>query len=179
MRVLIIIWLWILSKISHWIEWKQVINRSTHDDVIKWKHLPRHWPFVWGIHRFRTQRPMTRSFEVFLICVWINDWVNNREAGDLRRRRAHDDVIVIDGYWAISTWFGNIRTRLMKFMFGHWSMVTTCWNIVFIVWNARFMLLMLPVPFTRGDKVLLHFDGLVQDCGYSSVLATELLQSCA
>ena len=22
-----------------------------HDDVIKWKHSPRHWPFVRGIHR--------------------------------------------------------------------------------------------------------------------------------
>ena len=22
-----------------------------HDDVIKWKHFPRHWPFVRGIHR--------------------------------------------------------------------------------------------------------------------------------
>ena len=30
-----------------------------------------------------------------LICAWINDWVNNREAGDLRRHRAHYDVIVI------------------------------------------------------------------------------------
>ena len=27
-----------------------------------------------------------------LICVWINDWVNNREAGDLRRYRGHYDV---------------------------------------------------------------------------------------
>ena len=24
---------------------------SHHDDVIKWKHFPRYWPFVWGIHR--------------------------------------------------------------------------------------------------------------------------------
>ena len=24
---------------------------SCHDDVIKWKHLPRYWPFVRGIHR--------------------------------------------------------------------------------------------------------------------------------
>ena len=23
----------------------------SHDDVIKWKHFPRYWPFVWGIHR--------------------------------------------------------------------------------------------------------------------------------
>ena len=30
-----------------------------------------------------------------LICVWINRWVNNREAGDLRRYRAHYDVIVM------------------------------------------------------------------------------------
>ena len=22
-----------------------------HDDVSKWKHFPRYWPFVWGIHR--------------------------------------------------------------------------------------------------------------------------------
>ena len=32
-----------------------------------------------------------------LICVWINGWVNNREAGDLRRYRTHHDVIVMWG----------------------------------------------------------------------------------
>ena len=30
-----------------------------------------------------------------LICAWINDRVNNREAGDLRRHRGHYDVIVM------------------------------------------------------------------------------------
>ena len=29
------------------------------------------------------------------ICAWINGWVNNRDAGDLRRYRAYYDVIVI------------------------------------------------------------------------------------
>ena len=29
------------------------------------------------------------------ICVWINGWVNNREAGDLRRHRGHYDVNVM------------------------------------------------------------------------------------
>ena len=24
---------------------------TKHDDVIKWKHCPRYWPFVWEIHR--------------------------------------------------------------------------------------------------------------------------------
>ena len=30
-----------------------------------------------------------------LICAWINESVNNREAGDLRRHRAHGDVIIM------------------------------------------------------------------------------------
>ena len=86
-----------------------------HDDVIKWKHFPRYWPFMQGNSpvngEFPTQRPATRTFDVFLICAWIKDcvkiemlviwdaringWVNNRDAGDLRRRRAHYDVTVM------------------------------------------------------------------------------------
>ena len=27
---------------------------EAHDDVIKWKHFPRYWPFVRGIHRSRS-----------------------------------------------------------------------------------------------------------------------------
>ena len=34
-----------------------------------------------------------------LICVLINGWVNNREAGDLRRHRVHYDVTVMNGKW--------------------------------------------------------------------------------
>ena len=29
-----------------------------------------------------------------VICAWINGWVNNREADDVRRHRTHYDVIV-------------------------------------------------------------------------------------
>ena len=29
------------------------------------------------------QRPVTPSLDIFLICVWTNDWVINRDAGDL------------------------------------------------------------------------------------------------
>ena len=42
-----------------------------------------------------------------LICAWINDWVNNREAGDLRRHRSHYDVNVITGV----TLFLSVRRR--------------------------------------------------------------------
>ena len=75
-----------------------VLSRVSHDDV-KWKHFPRYWPFVRRIHRSLVNSPHTgewRGTLMFsLICVWINDWVNNREAGDLRRYRAHYDVIVM------------------------------------------------------------------------------------
>ena len=42
---------------------------------------------------FPAQRSVTLSFDFFsLICAWINSWVNNREAGDLRHHRANYDV---------------------------------------------------------------------------------------
>ena len=44
---------------------------------------------------FPAQRPVTQSFGVFLICSWLNAWVNNGEAGHLRRHRAHHDVTVM------------------------------------------------------------------------------------
>ena len=48
---------------------------------------------------FPTQRPVTRGFDVSLICGWINGWVNNGEAGDLRRHRAHyDDIVMFMSY---------------------------------------------------------------------------------
>ena len=72
---------------------------TLHDDVIKWKHFPRYWPFVRGIHRSPVNSPhkvQWRGALMFtLICARINGWVNNREAGDLRRYRAHYDVIVM------------------------------------------------------------------------------------
>ena len=67
-----------------------------HDDVIKWKHFPRCWPFVRGFHRWPVNSPhkgQWRGALMFsLICSWINGWVNNREAGDLIRHRAHYDI---------------------------------------------------------------------------------------
>ena len=68
------------------------------DDVIKWKHFPRYWPFVRGIHRSPVNSPHKGQWRgalmVPLICTWTNAWTNNRDAGDLRRNRAHYDVTV-------------------------------------------------------------------------------------
>ena len=67
-----------------------------------------------------------------LICARINDWVNNREAGDLRRYRGHYDVIVMDkltdksvnwittGSFTLSTLIHNPHLKSIKFTFTWW-----------------------------------------------------------
>ena len=83
-----------------------------HYDVIKWKHFSCYWPFARWIHRSPVNSPhkgQWRGALMFsLICVWINVWVNNREAGDLRRYRPHHDVTVMKNviwhrrpYWSL------------------------------------------------------------------------------
>ena len=69
-----------------------------HDEVIKWKHFPRYWPFVRGIHKGQWHRVLMFS----LICTQINSWVNNGEAGDLSHHRAHYDVTVMIGLYRYS-----------------------------------------------------------------------------
>ena len=47
---------------------------------------------------FTAQRPVTRSFDVFFD-LRLNYRSKNGEAGDLRRYRAHYDVIVMRSVW--------------------------------------------------------------------------------
>ena len=69
---------------------------AIHDDVIKWKHFTGHLCGEFTGHRWI---PHTKASDAelwcSLICARINGWVNNREAGDLRRYRGHYDVTVM------------------------------------------------------------------------------------
>ena len=67
-----------------------------HGDVIKWKHFPRDWPFVREIHRSPVNSPHKGQWRGCLMCVWINGWVNNCEAGDLRRHCAYYVITVME-----------------------------------------------------------------------------------
>ena len=94
---------------------------NSHDDVIKWKHFPRYWPFVRGIHRSPVKshhKGQWRGALIFsLSCAWRNGWVNNHAAGDLRRHRAHYDVTVMLSQfvsrfpvcWRIGSWDTWVR----------------------------------------------------------------------
>ena len=64
-----------------------------------------------------SQRPVTRSFDVSLICALNKRLSKNRKAGDLRRHRPHYDVIVLkavpyyhrhhttEGLWIWHHWY--------------------------------------------------------------------------
>ena len=68
-----------------------------------WRHkmetFPRYRPFVRGIHQWLADSPhkgqWRRALVFPLICASTNGWVNNRDAGDLRRHRARCDVTVM------------------------------------------------------------------------------------
>ena len=70
-----------------------------HDDVSKWKNFPRYWPFVLIIHRWSVNSPhkgqWRGAFMFPLIGARTNSWANNGDVGDLKRHRAHYDVIVM------------------------------------------------------------------------------------
>ena len=62
------VWTW-KTRMKDWFVDFSFAIFSCHDDVIKWKHFPRNWPFVRGIHpfpgEFPAQRPVTLSFDYF------------------------------------------------------------------------------------------------------------------
>ena len=89
-----------------------------------WQHCNGHW-LSWWRHEMETSSmlvalcagnsPVTMvnsphkgywcwALMFSLICAWINGWVNNREAGDLRCNRAHYDITVIELDCACAIW---------------------------------------------------------------------------
>ena len=83
------------------LDWPNEINMNC---VISWwrhqmEKFPRYWPFVRGSHWPLVNSPdrgQWRGALMFsLIHAWINDWVNDREAGDLRRHGAHYNVSIM------------------------------------------------------------------------------------
>ena len=85
-----------------------------HDDVINWKHFPRYWPFVRGIHpgEFPAQRPVTRNLDVFfdlrpnkLLGKQSWGWWFERKSGPLwRHRNANLNPCAVEVWAWIDKW---------------------------------------------------------------------------
>ena len=68
---------------------------------------------------FPSQRPVTRTFDVFFGLCLNKGWANNRDTGDLRRHRAHYDVTVVP--WPYSV------TRALRLFFTWTYKCTIAW----------------------------------------------------
>ena len=83
--------------------WYRDIGNCIKRQKSWWRHqikpFPRYWSFVRGIRRSTVNSPHKGQWRGALMflwsALWINNWVNNREAGDLRRHRTHYYVIVM------------------------------------------------------------------------------------
>ena len=71
--VLTMLLLQIANSCWWFISWRLLKETPSHDDVMKWKHIPRYWPFVRGIHRWPVNSPHKgqwhRALMFSLICA--------------------------------------------------------------------------------------------------------------
>ena len=110
-------------------------KQQSHDDVITWKHFPRYWPFVRGIHRSPVNSPHKGQWRGALMFSLIYARINNRDAGDLRRHRTHYDVIIMNIHYSLCNkeefGFGRAKgdmTKGMTNMKFQWENSLTCCN---------------------------------------------------
>ena len=78
-----------------------------------------------------------------LICTWINGWVNNRDAGDLRRHNAHYDVIVmgqLNALLQMTFWntFSEIRLIELPFWITEICSEVSNWQLHSVGWIKVF-----------------------------------------
>ena len=126
-------WTYILHNCWHKSTLKDVVNifstsfdGKLHYDIIKWKHFRRYWTIVWGIYRSLVNSPhkgkWCGALRFSLICAWIKSWVNDHEAGHLRRYCTHYDVIVLVPHNIMESmvYFDAVNNRLS------WVATVTC-----------------------------------------------------
>ena len=121
--------LWARSNMGSVAQWARRQAMGTfcefYNDVIKWKHFPHYWPCVRGIRRSLVNSPYKdqrrEAFMFSLICTWINSWVNNGEAGGLRRHlKTHPLKLAVE-LWDVDWVFWRKIT-----IFSHNLIVSIC-----------------------------------------------------
>ena len=92
--------------------------------------------------------------------AWINDWVNNREAGDLRLQHGHYDVIVMFAHGIFKCIFVN----------GIFEFDSNSLKFVYMVPIIKMPALVQVMAWHRiDDEPLYANDGLVYWCMYASL----------
>ena len=96
-------WKWCMSWANGLLPDYRALGHLQHSSNSWWRHQIETFSALLAICAGNSPTPVNsphkgqwRGALMFsLICVWINVWVNNREAGDLRRYRVNYGVIVM------------------------------------------------------------------------------------
>ena len=97
-----------------------------------------------------------RALMFSLICARINGWVNNGEAGDLRRHRAHYDVIVM--VWISTRPIGSWGHRLAAGIDGWQGLPFLKFWLEFVVHLS--WIILFPITFVFGHAHTCCWDEL-------------------
>ena len=96
------------------------------------------WPFVRGIHRSPVNSPHKGQWPgalIFsLICTWTNDWVNNRDGGDLRCNHTHYDLSLMICQ-LISIRISAVEMRLTSDYLSYAMVIHSLSKMTFFYWN--------------------------------------------
>ena len=102
------------------------IMYGVYDDVTKW----RYWLIGRGIHQSPVNpfhKGQWRGALMFsFICAWTNGWVDNRDAGDLRRYCARYDVTV--RLWEIA-----IRAIALRQPQWQGALMWVSWSLIWVL----------------------------------------------
>ena len=116
-------------------------TRWLYDDVIKWEHFPRYWPFVWGINRSTGKAPQKASDVEFWCFLWsaiavimtLLYWIETDVVYQEIQRRVsacyvlqHDDIISLS-FQIEKNQAVKIEIKNKIYPLGIWSW----WNMTF------------------------------------------------
>ena len=122
-----------------------------------------------GIHRSPVNSPDTdqwRGALMFsLIYAWTNGWVNNQDAGDLRRHRAHYDVTVMWCRTVIQWSFGVQRVTLVQFWIGETGQIAG-FRALWEEWPQNWHTALPRLPFLEINYIL--HSAAITVCGVRS-----------
>ena len=117
--------------------------------------------------------PHTKASDAELWCYlwsapWINGWINNREAGDLRRHRAHYDVTVMVGgafRGVFRTRFCTSHKKYKKRRLGDGIYFTSClWYII----HKHLLMISVCTPMFQSTNKIYHNIFILSEIKYIS-----------
>ena len=124
------------------VEKKIIMMTSSNGDIFRATgHLCGEFIGLWWIPHTKASDAELWCF--LFICAWINGWVNNREAGDLRRYSPHYDVTVMwctvihSGIWLTYTDVPSGRRADQNILFFKITFINPVINLTIMSSNNR------------------------------------------